>query len=99
MRLGVGMPAPEHAMPPSPDDPSRGRPRAAVPAPPHAARVNAHNRTMVLIALLAVIWPALAPVLAALTAIGLIVIVLLIWRVLLPRARAGGLADRRDRRD
>jgi hypothetical protein len=54
---------------------------------------------MVVIALLAVIWPALAPILAALAAIGLIVIVLVIWRVLLPRARAGGPADRRDRRE
>jgi hypothetical protein len=43
---------------------------------------------MVLIALLAVIWPALAPVLAALVAIGFIVLGVVVWRVLIPRARA-----------
>lgn len=50
----------------------------------------AHNGAiMVLIALLAVIWPALAPLLAALVAIGLIVLGVVVWRVLIPRARAG----------
>jgi hypothetical protein len=48
-----------------------------------------HNGSMVLIALLAVIWPALAPVLAGLTVVAFVVLGLVVWRVLIPRARAG----------
>jgi hypothetical protein len=44
---------------------------------------------MVLIALLAVIWPALAPVVAALTGIAFIVLGLVVWRIIIPRAKAG----------
>jgi hypothetical protein len=44
---------------------------------------------MVLIALLAVIWPALAPVFAALAGIALIILGLVVWRVLIPCAKAG----------
>jgi len=48
-----------------------------------------HNGSMVLIALLAVFWPALAPVLAALTVVAFVVLGLVVWRVLIPRARTG----------
>jgi hypothetical protein len=53
-----------------------------------------HNGSMVLIALLAVIWPALAPVLAGLTVVAFVVLGLLVWRVLIPRARAGTVPPR-----
>ena len=49
---------------------------------------------MVLVALLAVFWPALAPALAALTVVAFVVLGLLVWRVLIPRARAGGVPPR-----
>jgi len=49
---------------------------------------------MVLIVLLAVIWPALAPVLAALTVAAFVVLGLIVWRVLIPRARAGTVPRR-----
>jgi hypothetical protein len=50
--------------------------------------------TMVLIALIAVIWPALAPLLAVLVAIAFVVLMLVVWRVLIPRARAGTVPRR-----
>lgn len=53
-----------------------------------------HYVTMVLIALIAVIWPALAPLLAVLVAIAFVVLMLVVWRVLVPRARAGTVPRR-----
>lgn len=53
-----------------------------------------HNGSMVLIALLAVFWPALAPVLAALTVVTFVILGLVVWRVLIPRARAGSVPPR-----
>ena len=44
---------------------------------------------MVLIALLAAFWPTLAPTLAALSVVAFAVLGLVVWRVLIPRARAG----------